>query len=175
MKSTPGMEYILQESALHLMQCQPNATTKIEGTILTRAAISPPTNKAFGSHKDLPILDRAQGGEEGNLSIEEHPIDWTFRPADLQGVQGAFAVFVTGDSMEPKYRSQDIAYIHPKQRPMPGRYVLIETTTRGSFIKRFEGWQKDRLIVWQFNPEKNLYFDRQEIRSLMTVIGSLDA
>lgn len=174
MKSTSGIELYVQERAVHPMHCHPNATTDIAGSRVGGKA-SPTTNKAFSAAKDLPIHGRAQGGEEGNISIEEHPIDWTFRPADLQGVQGAFAVFVTGDSMEPKYKNQDLAYIHPTLRPLPGRYVLIETIARGSFIKRFESWRKDKLVVRQYNPEKNLYFERQEIRSLMTVIGSLDA
>jgi phage repressor protein C with HTH and peptisase S24 domain len=129
----------------------------------------------FGKSKDLPILGRAQGGEEGNLVIEENPIDWTYRPADLQGVHGAFAVFVTGDSMVPKYSDQDIAYIHPTQKIRRGRYVLIETKTQGGFIKQFECWNKDTLIVRQFNPAKPLHFTRNEIRSIMLVIGSLDA
>jgi len=138
-------------------------------------SMAQPGLNIFSSQKDLPVRGRAQGGEDGNISIEENPIDWTYRPADLQGVQGAFAVFVTGDSMEPKYKNQDLAYIHPKQRPRPGRYVLIETVHSGSFIKRFEGWRNNKLVVWQYNPEKNLYFERHEVRSLMTVIGSLDA
>jgi len=174
MKTTAATEYNLRELPTRPMHCRPNATTDLAiSAIRGRETMS--TYPAFGAKKDLPIHGRAQGGEEGNLSIEEHPIDWTFRPADLQGVQGAFAVFVTGESMEPKYKNQDLAYIHPKLRPLPGRYVLIETNTHGSFIKRFEGWRKDQLVVRQYNPEKNLYFERQEIRSLMTVIGSLDA
>jgi len=132
-------------------------------------------NQSFGTQKDLPIHGRAQGGEEGNLVLEESPIDWTYRPADLQGVHGAFAVFLTGNSMVPKYKNQDLAYIHPHQAPRRGRFVLIETTEHGGFIKQFEGWDGDTLVVRQFNPLKKLQFQRSEIRSLMVVIGSLDA
>jgi len=130
---------------------------------------------SFGSRRDLPVRGRAQGGEEGNLVLEENPIDWTYRPADLQGVHGAFAVFVTGDSMVPKYKNQDLAYIHPGQKPRRGRFVLVETKTRGGFIKQFEGWEQDTLIVRQFSPAKILRFQRKEIQNLLLVIGSLDA
>lgn len=129
----------------------------------------------FGFQRDLPVRGRAQGGTDGNMTIEENPIDWTFRPADLQGVHNAFAVFVTGDSMEPKYRNRDIAYIHPTQRPQRGRYVLVETKSRGGFIKRFEGWQKDCLKLSQHNPARDLLFERSEVLNVMLVIGSLDA
>ncbi len=131
--------------------------------------------KAFSSRKSLPIRGRAQGGEDGNLMIEENPVDWTFRPADLQGIHGAFAVFVTGNSMIPKYKNQDIAYIHPNKPPRRGRYILIETKSNSGFIKQFIRWNKDTLIVQQFNPSKELHFKRSDIQNVMLVIGSLDA
>ena len=144
-------------------------------TILPTSAQTPSAVTPFGAQKDLPIHGRAQGGEEGNIVIEENPIDWTYRPADLQGIHGAFAVFVTGNSMVPKYKNHDLAYIHPAQTPHRGRHVLVETINHGGFIKKFECWDKDTLIVSQYNPEKTLRFERHEIRNLMLVIGSLDA
>ncbi len=129
----------------------------------------------FGFVRDLPIRGRAQGGDEGSLVIEEQPIDWTYRPADLQGVHGAFAVFVTGDSMEPKYKNQDIAYIHPTQPIRRGRYVLVETTEHSGFIKKFDRWDGDTLVVKQFNPTKDIRIARNKVRKVMMVIGSLDA
>jgi len=151
-----------------------------KSVVLTKAPITfpahlPTAKTSFSSKKNLPVRGRAQGGEDGNMIIEEHPIDWTYRPADLQGVHGAFAVFVTGDSMVPKYKNQDLAYVHPTQNIRRGRHVLVETKDQGGFIKLFEGWEKDTLIVSQYNPEKTLCFQRREIRSLMLVIGSLDA
>lgn len=129
----------------------------------------------FSTQKNLPIIGRAQGGDEGSLVIEEQPIDWTYRPADLQGVHGAFAVFVTGDSMLPKYKNQDLAYIHPTLRVRRGRYVLVETSEHSGLIKQFERWDGDTLIVRQFNPNKELSFTKEEVRRVMLVIGSLDA
>jgi len=133
------------------------------------------TNLLFSREKSLPVLGRAQGGEDGNLVIGDSPIDWTYRPADLQNVQDAFAVFVTGDSMVPKYKNQDIAYIHPGKTPSTGRFVLIETDDHSGFIKQFIGWRRDTLLVKQFNPEKLLSFSREKVKSVLLVIGSMDA
>ncbi|MEX0298158.1 MAG: helix-turn-helix transcriptional regulator [Kordiimonas sp.] len=134
-----------------------------------------PKGNVFGSSRDLPVRGRAQGGDEGSLVIEEQPIDWTYRPADLQGVHGAFAVFVTGDSMEPKYKNQDIAYIHPTQPVRRGRYVLVETNGHSGFIKKFERWEGNTLVVKQFNPARDIRIAREDVRRVMMVIGSLDA
>jgi phage repressor protein C with HTH and peptisase S24 domain len=88
----------------------------------------------FSIKKSLPVLERAQGGDDGSIVVEENPVDWTNRPADLQGVHGAFAVFVTGNSMAPKYRDGEIAYIHLYLQPQRERYVLVETHERRGFI-----------------------------------------
>lgn len=129
---------------------------------------------AFSLDRCLPVRGRAQGGDEGNVSIEEHPIDWTFRPADLQGVNDAFAVFVSGDSMAPKYKNGDLVYVHPTRSLIKKRFVLVETTEHKGFIKQFISWQDDMLIVQQFNPELEIQIPRETILRVMLVIGSLD-
>ena len=160
----------------------PNATSSIPTLNFHPNTLTSKTNEGrlkqsppFGTLKDLPIRGRAQGGDEGNLSLEENPIDWTYRPADLQGVHGAFAVFVTGDSMIPKYKDQDLAYIHPSKKPRRNRFVLVETMDHHGFIKQFNRWDKDTLILKQFNPEKEIHIARADVRKVMMVIGSLDA
>jgi len=152
-------------------------TTKISGQFISNFSGFEGHRKiiGFSRNRNLPVRGRAQGGGDGNLVIEEDPIDWTFRPADLQGVHNAFAVFVTGDSMVPKYKNRDIAYIHPSEKPRRGRYVLVETKSRGGFIKLFEGWENDFLILSQHNPTEKLRFMRSDIMNVMLVIGSLDA
>ena len=130
--------------------------------------------QAFTDSRCLPVRGRAQGGQDGNFIIEEQPIDWTFRPADLQGVNDAFAVFVSGDSMVPKYKNGDLVYVHPTRSITKNRYVLVETTEHKGFIKQFVSWQEDTLIVQQFNPMQEVRIPKETVLRLMLVIGSLD-
>ncbi len=129
----------------------------------------------FGKGRDLPVLGRAQGGKEGNLTLSEGALDWTFRPTDLQGVQDAFAVYVTGDSMVPKYKERDLVYVHPAKLPRRGRYVLVETCDHKGFIKQFIKWQGDILVLRQYNPDREIRVARREVLRVMLVIGSLDS
>lgn len=161
-------------SAPRNISLQHGHTLVLDGYIHSKKPVNRPQANVFGAHKDLPIIGRAQGGEEGSLVIEEQPIDWTFRPADLQGVHGAFGVFVTGDSMLPKYKNQDLAYIHPNLPVRRGRYVLVETNEHSGFIKQFDRWDGDTLVVKQFNPAKEIRITRSNVRRVMMVIGSLD-
>jgi len=128
----------------------------------------------FGGRRDLPVLGRAQGGSDGNIVIEDGAIDWTFRPADLQGVRDAFAVYVTGNSMLPKYKDKDLAYVHPGKTPRRGRYVLVETREHRGFIKQFDRWDGDILVLRQYNPAEEIRIPRADVLRILLVIGSLD-
>lgn len=132
------------------------------------------TTPYFGKERSLPVLGRAQGGSDGNLVIEEAAIDWTFRPADLQGVNDAFAVYVSGDSMAPKYKNGDLIYVHPAKPLVKGRFVLVETLEHKGFIKQFVALQEDTLVLQQFNPNEEITIPRSDVLRVMLAIGSLD-
>ena len=129
---------------------------------------------SFSPEKSLPVRGRAQGGNDGNVIVEENPIDWTFRPADLQGVNDAFAVYVSGASMIPKYKNGDLVYVHPTRTITKGRYVLVETKEHKGFIKQFVAWRDDCLVLNQFNPDKEIILPKSEVLRVMLAIGSLD-
>ena len=95
--------------------------------------------------------------------MNDDAIDWTFRPADLQGVNEAFAVYVTGSSMSPKYEDGDLVYVHPNRPVKRGRYYLIETSDNNAYIKRFEQWDGDTLVATQHNPAKELRFEKANL------------
>lgn len=129
---------------------------------------------AFSLGRDLPVLGRAQGGAEGNLVMEEGAIDWTFRPADLAGVRDAFAVYVTGTSMVPKYQDGDLVYVHPSRPPRRDRFVLVETSDHRGLIKQFIKWDEDMLVLRQLNPEDTIRLPRARVLRVMLIIGSMD-
>lgn len=125
--------------------------------------------------RDLPVLGCAQGGNEGNLVMEENAIDWTFRPASLEGVNDAFAVVVTGDSMTPKYAPGDLVYVNPAKQPRKDSFVLVELDGHRGLVKQFDRWDGDTLMLRQFNPALELRFERQDVLRVLTIIGSMDA
>ncbi|GHF25017.1 hypothetical protein GCM10017044_19740 [Kordiimonas sediminis] len=139
-------------------------------SVLSRESFS----LGFSKDKSLPILGRAAGGI-GNAIVEETPIDWTYRPPSLATARDAFAVYVTGSSMEPKYRPGDLVYIDPRKKLIPGRYVLVETSDHAGLIKEYVGWHNNMLILKQLNPASELSFPRQNVRNIMLIIGSMDS
>lgn len=137
--------------------------------LTTHKTITSPLNR------DLPVMGRAQGGPDGNMIINDDPIDWTFRPPELNGVHDSFAIYVTGDSMSPKYEDGDLLYIHPNRPIKSGRYAVIETADHHGLIKQFVGWQGEELVLKQYNPPKEIRLARTDIKRMMLVIGSIDS
>ena len=124
--------------------------------------------------RDLPVLGRAQGGSDGALVMEDGPIDWTYRPPALDRVDDAFAVFVTGESMEPRYFAGDILYVHPSKPIRSGRHILIETRGHEGLIKRFDRWTDDELHLTQYNPAQTLSLKKSDVLRIMLVVGAME-
>lgn len=122
--------------------------------------------------RDLPVLGRAAGSETGTMIMEGDPIDWTWRPHNLDKVEDAFAVFVTGLSMEPRYFAGDIVYVHPTRPIRSGRHVLVETRRHEGLIKRFDGWSSTHLRLWQYNPGQEILIRKEDILRTMLVVGT---
>ena len=69
------------------------------------------------SPRDLPIMGAVRGGADGFYFNEGEPKEYVVRPANLAGSSNAFALFVDGDSMEPRYFAGEVLYVNPN-RPL---------------------------------------------------------
>ncbi|CAH1678179.1 hypothetical protein CHELA41_24499 [Hyphomicrobiales bacterium] len=137
--------------------------------------IPPPT---FGE-KTLPILGRAVGGEDGRFVFNGDVIEYVAMPPQLQGVPGAYGVFVSGTSMMPRFNPGEQVWVHPSRPPHAGNDVVVQLKGDGlgdppdGFIKRFVAWTPQTLIVEQFNPPHKFEFDRKQVESVHVVVGSI--
>ncbi|MGB1027234.1 MAG: helix-turn-helix domain-containing protein, partial [Rhodospirillaceae bacterium] len=62
-----------------------------------------PAQELVGTVADLPVYASAEGGADGEMIVETSPIEFVKRPEPLLTVRGGFAVYITGESMEPAY------------------------------------------------------------------------
>lgn len=124
--------------------------------------------------RDLPILGRAQAGPGGALILAdgERPVDWFFRPAELEGVEGAFAIYAVGDSMAPRYNEGDLLLIHPALPPRKGRSVVVVKISDEALIKDFVRWNETEIVLRQHNPPAEIVLPREQIRAVYRVVGT---
>lgn len=126
--------------------------------------------------KDLPVVGGARGGGNTMIFDQNAPIDWVQRPPQLIGVSEAFAVYVVGDSMTPKYKAGDCLWCHPNLPLQSGRCVVIEFTDGTAIVKQLLAADDRRLRVREYYPEtRDFDVMRTEIRQAVMVVGSWEA
>ncbi|ACL58731.1 putative phage repressor [Methylobacterium nodulans ORS 2060] len=150
----------------------------------TRGAVIPEANASapvaaprYGGL--MPVLGVAKGGSDGRLIFNGQVIESVPRPAALENVEGAYAVYVSGDSMHPRFKAGEQVWVHPHRPPKRGDDVVVQLYAEDEgdppegYIKEFVAWTPSMLILYQHNPAGEFEIDRALVKSVHTVIGSL--
>lgn len=123
--------------------------------------------------RDLPIRGNARGGSDAFFLDNGDIQGMAHRPGALVGVKNAFACYMTGDSMEPRYEAGDLLYVNPIKPIRPRDYVLIELDDHQAYVKRLVRRTTEKVIVEQFNPKKELHYDTSRIIHIYRVVGQI--
>lgn len=119
----------------------------------------------FNLPRDLPALGTAAGSElgRGAFQLSTDVVDYLRRPPALLGVRDAYALYVEGESMSPRFEPGDPIFVHPHRKAQPGDYIVIQEPDgsdeeRRAFIKRLVKVTGTTLRVQQFNPAGTIDF-----------------
>jgi phage repressor protein C with HTH and peptisase S24 domain len=137
-------------------------------------AVLQPTYERKLSRK-LHVKGRAHGSEGGITMIDDLVVDEVECLPSLENVTEAYAVYVAGDSMEPRYYAGEVAYIHPLRPPRRGDFVVVQVIVEGSitgYLKRYVGWREGELVVEQLNPPREITFPAPVVKDVHLVVGS---
>lgn len=115
--------------------------------------IVPPQNMPL----TIPILGTAAAGDGVVFELDQTPVDWVPRPTTLQNAQNAYAIFVAGDSMVPKYTAGDLVFAHPGKPPIIGGDVIVQLHDGGGvptqgLLKKLLIRTATKIVLWQHNP-----------------------
>ncbi|WP_162243328.1 XRE family transcriptional regulator [Methylobacterium sp. Leaf399] len=149
-----------------------------EHTYVTENASKPMQRQLYAEAELLPVYGLATGGPVGHADFNGDVVDRIARPPMLTSVHNAYAVYVSGDSMEPRYLAGETVYVHPGKPVRKGHFVVVQVAGDGAgepprgYVKRFVGWSGDRLILAQFNPAGEIEFDRDEVVSVHRIVLS---
>jgi phage repressor protein C with HTH and peptisase S24 domain len=136
-----------------------------------RPSRAAPFEAAMSRGDSIPIKSAGRGGGEQQMFLEDGPIGYTPRPANLGGVRGAYAIYMVGDSMEPRYQQGWLLHVNPFKPPTRGRDVVVYKTGQAVLIKQFVGWHGEVLVLRQLNPEAELRIPRDEVVECHLVVG----
>ena len=126
------------------------------------------------AERDLPVMGTVEGGPgEGVTFINEGEAkEYITRPPALARVSNAFALYVHGESMEPRYFANEVLYVNPNRPVTKGCFVAVETRSGQALIKQFVSRSDDLLVLTQFNPRKEIRLPTAEIKWMHRIVGS---
>ena len=129
----------------------------------------------------IPVYGAAQGGSDGFFPWNGEIVEYASRPLHLAGVLQAYAVYVSGSSMEPRYFAGEHVHVHPGKPVTNGAFVLVqikpesEGETPRAFIKRLVRRTATKVTFAQFNPPKDFDIKASDILSIHKIVGSAES
>jgi len=127
----------------------------------------------------IPVYGQAVGGKDGEFILNGNQVTEVLAPASLSTVADAYAVYVVGDSMEPRYFAGETVFINPRLPVSRGAFVVSQIAggdenVPHAYVKRFVSQDAKRLRLEQFNPRKFLDFPASKVVSVHRIILSGD-
>jgi phage repressor protein C with HTH and peptisase S24 domain len=107
--------------------------------------------------KTIPMIGFAQAGKSGFFDEEGYPAgdSWdeiAFPDGNNQQTKNAFALQVSGDSMQPLYRDGDILVVSPQERIRKGDRIIIKTKNGEVMAKELTKQSAGKISLKSLNP-----------------------
>jgi phage repressor protein C with HTH and peptisase S24 domain len=124
---------------------------------------------------DVELRGATVGGDDADFTFNGQIVGYVRRPAGIARMNNVFALDVIGDSMVPRFEPAEMVYCHARA-PQPGDDIVVEMfpddgdVAGKCFIKRLVRQSAKELVCKQFNPPKEIVFDRYAIKHVWRVI-----
>lgn len=127
----------------------------------------------------IPVYGSAVGGIDGEFAMNGVMLYEVIAPPVLNNVSGAYAVQISGESMEPRYFDGEVVFVNPRKRIVKGDFVIAQIKIEEdgpplAFVKRFIRHNAVELVLEQYNPPKEIRFPHDQVESVhfITMGGS---
>jgi phage repressor protein C with HTH and peptisase S24 domain len=147
---------------------------------VANVTIAPPRNARLagqvGLNVTVPAYGQARGGKDGQFPLNGNKVADVLAPPSLANVPDAYAVYVVGSSMEPRYYPGECVFVNPKLPIMQGCFVVaqiaaeVEGDPPLAYVKRYVSSDSRILRLEQFSPRKTLTFPANRVVSLHRII-----
>lgn len=120
----------------------------------------------------IPVLGIAVGGDDGMFELNGTVHAWIDGPTSLAGVDGAYAVYMRGESMEPKYTAGQELFVHPHIPVRPGSYVVVQLTDGTAMVKRYLRKDEHGIVIEQLNPRAEVALSSESVASVHLIVSA---
>lgn len=115
--------------------------------------------------RGVPLIGLAQAGDQGFFDDAGYPQGQGWDEVDApDGLEGAYALEISGDSMLPLYRDGDRIIVRPVDEPRRGDRVVVKTREGEVMAKEVARVTARRLELKSVNPDyPGRVLDRSEV------------
>ena len=130
------------------------------------------------STETIPVYGTGMGGSDGRFELNGQVIDRIAAPPGLRGAKDAYALYVVGDSMEPRYYEGETVFVHPGKPVRQGDFVVVHLNPKqdgepyAGLIKRFVSRSLGKVVVEQFNPHRIIELDASSVGRIHRIVLS---
>ena len=80
---------------------------------------------------DVPVMGTATcNSDNGSFKLDTSIIDYVHRPPALLMTKDLYALYVEGDTMEPRFNAGDLVFVHPHKPVRIGDSVVVQIEKR---------------------------------------------
>jgi phage repressor protein C with HTH and peptisase S24 domain len=126
--------------------------------------------------RDVPILGIGACGEDGVFELNGQTVGYSRRPPRLLGSRDVYALYITGQSMEPWREEGELVYVHQHQPATINDYVVVQLHPKAegeppaAYIKRLVKRTPGELRLLQYNPRKEIVVPMKKVLSVHRII-----
>ncbi len=115
--------------------------------------VTPCGDPAMRTH--IPLIGLARAGAGGYFDDAGFPAGSGWEDVQCPGVrdENAYALRITGDSMEPVYREGDIIVVSPNSAPRRGDRVVVRLSDGEVMAKILARRTAETVVLDSFNPD----------------------
>lgn len=142
------------------------ATLDAFSALVSGARAMPGSTRAAASVRRIPLIGFAQAGGDGYFGDGGYPVGGGWDEVSLPEVSdpNAYALEISGDSMEPVFRDGDLVIVSPNAPVRRGDRVVVRTQNGEVMAKQLARRSARRVELRSLNPAHPDYtFDLAEI------------
>ena len=136
-------------------------------------ALASSASRASSSSRRVPLIGFAQAGGDGYFDDGGYPVGGSWDEVSLPeiGDANAYALEISGDSMEPVFRDGDMVIVSPAAPIRRGDRVVVRTLGGQVMAKQLARRSARRVELRSLNPEHPDYsFDLTEITWIHRIV-----
>lgn len=129
--------------------------------------------------RDLPVRAITAVGEDTMFQLTDLITGYKPRPTALAHIHGAFAFYVIGTSMVPRFKPREMVYVDPLRPPSPGDDVVVEMVAVGGkpvrwCLREMVDQTAETITLKQYKPELEQTIPREDTINVWRIVPTGD-